>query len=77
MFTVADDADLPKLGRRAKWGPIMAEVKKHPNVWLKLDDTVKNSAAAYALRRYGVQVKLRASEDGWIIFVRYTPEAGE
>ena len=77
MFTVADESDLPKRGRNTKWGPIIDEVKKHPNVWLKLDNLVKHSAAGYSLRKYGVEVKLRASEDGWVVFVRYTPVVSE
>lgn len=78
MFSVADESEVPRAGRPGvNWAPIMEAVKQQPNVWLRLDERVPHSATAYALRRYGVEVKLRASDDGWVIFVRYTPEAGK
>jgi hypothetical protein len=74
MFTVANESELPERGPggNAKWKQIIAEVKKHPDVWLKLDQKVVNTSSAYALRRYGVEVRVRNSEpDGYTIFVRF------
>ena len=80
MFTVADETELPQVGRNnSKWKRIITEVKKQPNVWLKLDQTAKNTSTAYSLRKYGVEVRVATlgKDLGYTVFVRYTPEVSE
>ena len=82
MFTVASESDLPHQGRpgSTNWQAIVSAVKKQPNVWLKLDQKVKNSGQAYRLRDSGLEVKVSTignDDKMFTVFVRYTPEAGD
>lgn len=81
MFTVVSESELPHQGRpdSINWIAIVSAVKKQPNVWLKLDQKVKNSGQAYRLRESGLEVKVSSvgnADKTLTVFVRYTPEAG-
>jgi hypothetical protein len=82
MFTAVSESELPHQGRQdsINWKAIVSEVKKQPNVWLKLDQKVKQAGQAYRLRDSGLEVKVSGvgnTDKMLTVFVRYTPEVSE